>query len=220
MVTSLYILSRFLTKRYYLTMSDSKSADKLWTVPNIISVSRLVIILPITIALLLGGHYVWCLVALTILGVTDWLDGFLARRLNQQSQFGKEMDPVADRVAVVFIGCAMIAAGLLPWPVVAVIAGTDIVVLTCTLFWFKGHAPNIPVSTVGKARTALLLFALPFLILAAAVAVPAMTTIGLVLVWTGAAGHVVAGVGYLRAMWLQYSQRKRVSAYEVETTGP
>lgn len=189
-------------------MANSETTHKLWTIPNVISISRLVVVLPITIALLLAGQYVWCLVALTVLGVTDWLDGFLARRLGQQSQFGKEMDPVADRIAIVFIGCAMIAAGLLPWPVVALIAGTDLVVLVCTLAWFKGHAPDIPVSKVGKLRTALLLFALPFLILAAALQVPVMVTIGLVLVWLGTAGHVVAAIGYLRAMWQLHSRSR------------
>lgn len=192
-------------------MSKQQVRGKIWTLPNLISMSRLVVLLPITITLLLTHHYIWSLVTLFILGFTDWLDGFLARKLDQVSQFGKEMDPLADRVSVLLLGCALIVIGVLPPAFVAVIAGVDFLLAISALIWFRG-VPDLPVTMVGKVRTAVLLFALPALILGAETNLEWIKVFGLGLMLLGTVGHVLAGFGYLREMYRQTRGAKRKPA--------
>ncbi len=173
--------------------------NRIFTIPNVLSISRLLILLPIALYLLIFGEYRLTIFALFFLGATDWLDGFLARRLNQQSKFGKILDVVADRVSVVIIGCGLVIAGLMPWWVVAYIAAIDAVVAAITWHLYQGPPP-IPVSMVGKVRTALLLFALPGLILAAALESPVVRNAALALLWLGMIFQALAAIGYVVAM--------------------
>lgn len=180
-------------------MTQMQVKDNVFTIPNVLSVSRLVILLPLSLYLLATHRYAWTLVALFFLGATDWLDGYLARALNQQSELGKYMDVVADRISVVFIALGLVFAGLVPWWVVCVIAGVDAIVAATTWFLFHGP-PNIAVSFVGKVRTMLLLFALPGMILAAALDSPSVREASYVVLAIGLVFHIVAAVGYIRAM--------------------
>ena len=79
---------------------DGARTSEVWTIPNIISVVRLAGV-PLFLWLVIGPEAdVWALVVLMISGFTDWLDGYLARRLNQMSKLGEILDPVADRLYI------------------------------------------------------------------------------------------------------------------------
>lgn len=177
------------------TDNSERLRDRVWTIPNVISFLRLAVLLPVVVWLLLTDRMWWALIALVALSASDWIDGYLARRLGQVSLLGTRLDPVADRVAIVVVGLALAMAGVLPWWVIIVIASVDVVLLILAATWFRG-SPDLPVSRIGKWRTAALLAALPLLIVAEATGVAWVHTLGLVLITIGAVGHVVAGVGY------------------------
>ena len=71
----------------------------IWTIPNILTLSR-ISCTPILCALVHGGQYKYAFIGLCIAGFSDWLDGFLARHLNQQTVFGSLIDPVADKILI------------------------------------------------------------------------------------------------------------------------
>lgn len=180
-------------------MNAPRPENRVWTLPNVISFGRLVILLPLVVWLLINDHIWWALVAIVGLSASDWVDGFLARRLGQTSLLGQRLDPVADRIAIVVIGFALVAMGILPWVPVAVILAVDVILASLATLWYRG-SPDLPVSLIGKWRTAALLLALPVLIVAAAADVDVLRWIGLALMYVGAIGHVLAGIGYATQM--------------------
>lgn len=189
---------------------------RIWTLPNLISVSRLVIFLPVTTYFLLQEQYVAGLVGLVVLGITDWLDGFLARRLDLVTEFGKNLDPLADRLAIVVVGIALMIDGLLPWPYIVAILGTDLTLGILGLAWFGGPPKDLEVSVLGKARTAMILVSMPLLILSAATGWHWVGVVGLVSLAIATAGHVIAGFGYWKEMYRMHTQNLHVAADMVD----
>lgn len=199
-----------------MSTAQPEMSDRIWTLPNLISISRLLLLLPLTVWFLVQQNYVGALWSLVALGITDWLDGFLARRLNLVTRFGKNLDPLADRLSVLAVVWALIVDGILPWPYIVVIAGIDVTVGLLGLAWFGGP-PDIPVSRVGKARTAGILVSLPLLILEAATGIEWIGVVGLVILTFSVIGHVWAGLGYLRIMHALHRTRLAEVASAKET---
>src|SRR5439155_5276033 len=142
------------------------SEDRLLTVPNLLSIVRLAGV-PLFLWLLLGPRADgWALVVLVASGVTDWLDGKLARWLNQTSRLGTLLDPAADRLYTLATVIAFVVRGIVPWWVAAVLFGRDLLVAAC--IWLLRRAGFAPpeVTYVGKAATFALMYAFPFLLLA------------------------------------------------------
>ena len=139
--------------------------DRTLTVPNVITAVRLAG-LPLFAWLVLGPQRLviafWVLVAIA---TTDWIDGYVARRFDQVSRVGKLVDPLVDRLLLATAVITLMVAGLLPWPLVALILIRDIAVLGVSLVWFGG-VPPIPVSNTGKLATALLMVGVPAFLLA------------------------------------------------------
>ncbi len=138
--------------------------DRLWTVPNLVSGLRLAGV-PLFVYLLLGPHQdFWAIVVLGVGGATDWLDGKLARLLGQYSRFGALLDAVTDRL---YILAALLALGMrdiVPWWLVAVLVGRDVVLSACLpLLRIRGYGPFV-VTYLGKAATFLLFWAFPVLL--------------------------------------------------------
>ena len=141
-------------------------ADRLLTVPNVLSLLRLVGV-PLFLWLLLGPHYdLLAVLVLALSGLTDWLDGKLARLLNQSSKLGALLDPAVDRLYTLSTLLAFGIRDVLPWWVIAVLLGRDVVLLlSLPVLRHHGYGP-LPVHYVGKAATLCLLYAFPFLLLA------------------------------------------------------
>lgn len=178
-------------------MTLRELAHERWlTVPNALSVVRLAGV-PLFLWLLLGPRADgWALIVLVASGITDWLDGRIARALDQYSRLGEMLDPLADRLYTVATLVAFLIRGIVPWWVLALIIGRDVVVsLALPLLRRKGYLA-FPVLYLGKAATLNLLYAFPLLLLAqmdwagADVARPfayAFTTWGIALhLWSGA----------------------------------
>ncbi|TJZ78608.1 CDP-alcohol phosphatidyltransferase family protein [Rhodococcus oryzae] len=141
-------------------------SDRIVTVPNLLSVVRLIGV-PLFVYLLLGPHADgWALAILMLSGFTDWADGKLARLLNQSSRLGALLDPLVDRLYVVSTLVAFAIRGMIPWWVAAVLIGRDVILaLTLPIYRRRGLPPPA-VLYLGKAATFALMFALP-LVLAA-----------------------------------------------------
>jgi len=139
--------------------------DRLLTAPNVITAIRLAG-LPLFVWLVLGAErYVVAFWVLVAIATTDWIDGYVARRFDQVTRIGKLVDPLVDRLLLATATITLLIAGLLPWPLLALILVRDVVVLGVSLAWFAG-IPPIPVSRVGKLATALLMIGIPAFLLA------------------------------------------------------
>ncbi|ASO19784.1 cardiolipin synthase [Actinoalloteichus hoggarensis] len=170
--------------------------DRLFTVPNLLSLLRLVGV-PLFLWLLLGPQYdMLALLVLVFSGITDWLDGKIARWLDQSSALGALLDPSVDRLYILSTLIAFMIRGIVPWWLVAVLVAREIV-LVAALLMLRHHGFGPPqVHYLGKAATFTLLYAFPLLLLAegdsafAAIASPfglAFTAWGCLLyLWSGA----------------------------------
>lgn len=136
-----------------------------FNVPNLLSILRLAGV-PLFLWLLLGPHADgWALAVLVFSAVTDWLDGKLARWLNQMSRLGQLLDPAADRLYVVVTLVAFLVREIVPWWVVVALIGRELVVGVC-LMLLRHEGFALPeVSYVGKAATFNLMYAFPLLLL-------------------------------------------------------
>jgi cardiolipin synthase (CMP-forming) len=149
------------------TRSDE---SRILTIPNLLSVLRLAGV-PLFLWLLLGPRPagfapqdVWAIIVLGIGGITDWLDGKLARLLGQYSRLGALLDPAVDRLYILAALVALAVRGILPWWGVALLVGRDLVLAVCVLVLRgRGYGPFV-VTYLGKAATFLLLYAFPLLL--------------------------------------------------------
>jgi cardiolipin synthase (CMP-forming) len=137
------------------------------TVPNLLSVLRLLGV-PVFLWLLLGPHADgWALAILALSGFTDWADGVLARRLDQHSELGALLDPLADRLYILATLIGLVLRHILPLWLALVIVGRDLVLgIGLLLLNRRGIAPP-QVHYLGKAATFCLLYAFPLLLLGA-----------------------------------------------------
>ncbi len=176
--------------------------DRILTAPNLVTTARLAGI-GVFVWLLFGVHQqTAAAILLAVLGATDWVDGFVARRFNQVSTVGKVLDPVADRMLVATaVFCVMIQGSAPLWFCLATIAREVVVSAAVLLLAWLG-AERIDVLFVGKAGTFGLMFAYPTFILAYGhagwqdpirivawiFAIP-----GLALAWVAAAAYIPVG---------------------------
>lgn len=168
------------------------------TIPNMITAGRLVLLVPIVVGLIASRqHPVAATVMLVVFASTDWVDGFLARRLGQVSRLGEILDPLADRAGEMSIYATLLAVGLLPWwvLVVAVVVDLSLFAVVATR---RNALHDLSVTWVGKIRTALLMAALPVLTLSQAegVAGPVLLALATAMLALGSFLHVVAGLLY------------------------
>jgi len=139
--------------------------DRVLTLPNVLSALRLLLV-PVFVWLVLGPEADgWAVAVLVLSGVTDWLDGKLARRWHQISRVGQILDPIADRLFVTVTVIVLAIREIVPWWVVVVLFARDGLVFAVQLVERRRHLPIIPVNLVGKAATMCLLYALPLLLL-------------------------------------------------------
>ena len=147
--------------------------DRLWTVPNVLSLARLAGI-PVFLWLVLAQHSAardwWAVGLLIASAASDWLDGKIARALHQETRLGQLLDPAADRLYIVATVVALAIRAIIPWWLVALLAARE--VLMAGVLWLlrrRGWG-TLQVSFVGKTATLCLLYAFPLLLLGAHVA--------------------------------------------------
>ena len=152
--------------------------ERIWTIPNLISVARLLGV-PVFLWLVLGlrtaaGDW-WAVGLLIAAGASDWLDGKIARALNQQSRLGQMLDPAADRLYIAATIIALAVREIIPWWLVAVLAARELVMAIVLAILRRRGWAALQVSFVGKTATLCLLYAFPLLFLGSHVSVYAET---------------------------------------------
>jgi len=143
-----------------------REVDTLLTVPNLFTLLRL-LCLPLFLYLLLGrDNRAAAAFLLGGLGATDWVDGYLARRLGQVSEFGKKFDPTVDRLLFIVALLAIIADDAAPrWFCIAVLVREVAVGGTIAVATLAFHMARFDVTWLGKTATCLLMFAIPSFVL-------------------------------------------------------
>ncbi|MGB2570037.1 CDP-alcohol phosphatidyltransferase family protein [Micromonospora citrea] len=185
------------------------AGDRVLTLPNLISAVRLLGVPLFLYLFLVVEADVAAIVVLAAGGTTDWVDGWIARRLGQVSRLGELLDPLADRLYILATLLAFTAREVVPWQFTAALLAREVLLLgSLAVLRRHGYGPP-PVHYVGKTATFLLLAAFPILLLAqtaGAVATAAsaigwgLAWWGLVLYWAAGAMYVVQAARLVRAM--------------------
>jgi len=145
--------------------TQTSVANSNWTIPNALSGLRLLGV-PVFFWLIVGPENDGLALAILIVSsFTDWLDGYLARKLNQFSRLGELLDPLADRLYVVAALAALFIRDLLPAWVVALLILRDVLMSLLLLYLKRLGITGVPVHFVGKAATMNLLYALPLVLM-------------------------------------------------------
>jgi cardiolipin synthase len=167
-----------------------------WTVPNQITFLRFVL-LPIFLICLFYQRYGWALGLLLTAGLTDALDGLLARRLNQKSELGTFLDPVADKLLLSSAFVVLAFKGVIGWWLTILVLARDVVILATALVILLVVGPRtFPPSLFGKITTVLQILLVLVAVAAAAFPSPALQETQHGLVYAVAAATVVSGVHY------------------------
>lgn len=187
--------------------------DRLLTVPNVLSIVRL-LGLPLFIWLLVTGHLLWAAAVLVASGFTDYLDGKIARHYGVVTRLGQLLDPISDRLYIATTLLSLAATGVIGWWLVVVLVARDAFITAMYPLVRRHHLPIPPVDFVGKAATFNLLGAFPLLLLGHVPGwwtVPALAT-GWALAWWGVGLYWATGVVYARQVRGMIDQRRAQEA--------
>lgn len=171
--------------------------------PNIISCCRILLVCPVVYCLQIG-RYDWALVLFAVAGVSDGLDGFLAKHYHWQSRLGSYLDPVADKLLLVssFISLAM--AGLVPiWLVVTIVVRDAIILVGATAYYFLLRPFDGEPHWSSKLNTFFQLL-LVLLVLAGRLFQPLPGTLSWVLAWMVFAASLSSGMVYVNIWGRRY----------------
>lgn len=125
----------------------------MFTLPNLITIVR-VLLIPVVAFLLLDHDYKLAFAVFVAAAIGDWLDGFLARRLNQMSQLGAVLDPVADKMTMMIVAILMAAQGMLPiWLAVVIVMRDAIIVTGAVAYRFVVGRIEMAPTRLSKANT-------------------------------------------------------------------
>ena len=149
-------------------VASGDAADRILTIPNALSLARLAGV-PVFLWLVLGlrsqtGDW-WAVGLLIAAAASDWLDGKIARALNQQSRLGQVLDPAADRLYIVATLLALAIRSIIPWWLVGLLAARELLLAAVLLVLRRHSYGPLQVSFVGKAATLALMYAFPLLFL-------------------------------------------------------
>jgi len=160
-------------------------SDRVLTVPNVLSALRLVGV-PVFLWLLFTHQDVWAFIVLALSGISDYLDGKIARRFHLVSRLGQLLDPIADRLYVLTTLIALTLRDIIPLWLLVVLVARDLFMGVVMLLLKRVGQTGLPVHFVGKAATFNLLYAFPILLLSTV---------------EGSVGEIARPVGWAFAWW-------------------
>lgn len=179
--------------------------SKVWNLPNILTYGRIAAV-PVVAALLLwgGDNARWTALGIYVVAaITDFLDGYLARKWQQQSSLGRMLDPIADKVLVAVVLLVLCADGILRgghiWAAIVILSRE---VLVSGLREYLGELQvSVPVTKIAKWKTTVQLVSIGFLIAGPAgdTVVPFTTEMGIAMLWIAAGLTLYTGYDYFRA---------------------
>lgn len=172
-------------------------SSRIVTVPNILSFFRILLV-PVFLVLVILGYDILALAVLVFSSLTDFLDGVLARRFNQVTRLGQLLDPAADRLFIFATVIGLATREIVPWWLVVVIVGRDVVLLVMGITLANFSYGPLPVHHIGKIATFCLFYALPIIMIGQAfpAAAPFSDPIGWGFALWGAFLYWWAGVIY------------------------
>ncbi|WEO79018.1 CDP-alcohol phosphatidyltransferase family protein [Cryobacterium sp. SO2] len=139
-------------------------SSRVLTVPNLLSFLRLALV-PVFLFVLVAGADAWALLILAVSSLTDFLDGWIARRFNQITRLGQLLDPAADRLYIFAALIGLAWRDLVPWWIVLVVVGRDVFLLGLGVVLANHGFGPLPVHQLGKVATFCLFYALPMIML-------------------------------------------------------
>ncbi|MEZ5491896.1 MAG: CDP-diacylglycerol--glycerol-3-phosphate 3-phosphatidyltransferase [Gammaproteobacteria bacterium] len=178
----------------------------MFNLANTVTLIRVALV-PVVVVLYLAqfpGHYLWAAGVFTAASISDWLDGYLARKLNQTSAFGAFLDPVADKLLVVLTLVLLVANYATAWFIlpVSIIVGREILV-SALREWMasRGQRDAVAVAFAGKVKTTVQMIAI-IILLASDPAGPVLYwQAGYVLIYLAAALSLYSMAIYFRGAW-------------------
>ena len=126
---------------------------QLRSAPNLLTLLRLIFV-PFAVIAVLQGHFGWALAIFVVAGISDGLDGLLARLLEQQTTLGQYLDPIADKLLLSTMFLVLFATHKIPLTVTVLVFSRDImIVIICSLLYASGAMKIFKPSWLGKANT-------------------------------------------------------------------
>ncbi len=178
--------------------------DRIWTVPNVISFLRLLSV-PVFLWLLISGQDAVALIVLIAATTSDFVDGFLARALNQVTRLGTLLDPISDRLFIAASVVALSVRGMIPWILLAIVLARDVVLLVVYVLTRRRFDDIPPVNYLGKVATFVLFIAFPTIVVSSLLPDGSVSELVAALGWflggIGSLLYWVTGVRYLRTLW-------------------
>lgn len=187
-----------------------KAMNRVLTVPNLISFLRICSI-PYLAWLITKNHMILALIVLAISAFSDCIDGYIARRWNQVSKLGQILDPIADRLLIIFSTIALAIARIIPWWALVLVVLRDVIMAALVVLLAQHDYGPLPVNFVGKAGTALIMLAIVSLMIVYAVSTEAMFVLYAAAIACGVWGVVLywyAGLLYYRQAYVLLSGAK------------
>lgn len=193
-----------------MTVSEQHVSDRILTIPNVISFARLAAI-PVFWWLVLGERITAATILYAVVAVTDWVDGYLARRFDQVTRLGKALDPVADRLMIASAIVAGLIADIVP-PVIGItLMVREVYMAVVTFGLVARRSGTLTVRQLGKLATLVVYSSIGWFYMAA---IPFLEVLTEPLAW-------IAGIGGLALYWItavQYTADALRITSELEST--
>lgn len=141
------------------------TSDRVLTLPNVLSFARLLGVPVFLWLILVPQADGWAIALLVVSGITDWLDGYLARRWNQITRVGQLLDPIADRLYILATLFGLLLRDIIPLWLVILLVSRDVLMAVVLAALKRRGITGLPVHFIGKAATFNLLYAFPLLLL-------------------------------------------------------
>ncbi len=182
-------------------MSDAP-AQKFWNVPNTLTLSRLVLAVGV-FALIDFQYYLLALAVFVVASITDALDGYFARLLNQSSALGRQLDPLVDKLVMSGVLVYLVTvpgSGLAPWMVTVIVCRELLVQGLRSLIEGEGQAFGAKMA--GKIKTTLQMLAVCacLVVLGTEESLP-LRVVRDVLIWSAVGMTIYSGAGYVALAW-------------------
>lgn len=174
--------------------------NRIWTISTLLSLSRIVLIAPLAYILFSGlpDSRTWVAVIIIVATLTDFLDGYLARKLHQVSDFGKIIDPLADKICVGAVAVLLVVAGDLPLWYVVVVLVRDVLIFIGGVY--IKNKKNIIVQSNWPGKIAVALIALVLLL--SSLKAPQVETVWQITLWASVVMMALSFIVYIQRLFI------------------
>ena len=144
-------------------ITDTKRRRAILNIPNMLTISRFVLI-PVYLVIFFNGHIQIAFLILLAAGLTDILDGYIARTRGLITPIGVMLDPLADKSMMIAVILSLLISGMIPWQAAAAMFIRDLgMIIGSAFFHFRGKL-TVPANVMGKLTTVLYYFAILFIV--------------------------------------------------------